>query len=96
VHIVYKNVRFVADLLLFLNSEVTRNAVGTGSSFPCIKQPGYEADHSLPSSVEVMSEWNLMWEQKQIHFLKHCVLFETEDDGPSPESTQSYCNNPFK
>jgi hypothetical protein len=36
-----------------------------------------------------MNEWNLTWEQKQIHFLKHCVLFKTEDNGRSPESMQS-------
>jgi len=42
-----------------LISEVTRNAVGIGSSFPWVEQPGHEADHSLPYSVEVMNEWNL-------------------------------------
>jgi len=78
VHIVYKSVRFIAYLLLFLISEVTRSAMGAGYSFSLVKQPGHEADHSLPSSVEVMNEWNLTWEQKQIHFLKHCVLFTTE------------------
>jgi hypothetical protein len=56
---VYKNVRFLAYLLPFLISEVTRNAVDTGSSFPWVKQPGHEADHSLPSIVEIMNEWNL-------------------------------------
>jgi len=59
VHIVYKNVRFLAYLLLFLISEVTRSAMGGGYSFSLVKQPGHEADHSLPSIVEVMNEWNL-------------------------------------
>jgi len=59
VHSVYKNVRFLAYFLLFLITELTRNAVGTGSSFPWVKQPVHKADHSLSSIVEVMNEWNL-------------------------------------
>jgi hypothetical protein len=30
----------------------------TGGSFPEIKQPGPEADHSPPSSVEVKNAWS--------------------------------------
>jgi hypothetical protein len=56
---VYKNVRFLVSFLLFLISEEIRNAVGTGSSFTWVKQPGHAADHSLPSIVEVTNEWNL-------------------------------------
>jgi len=32
--------------------------VGTGVSFPGVKQPGCEADHSPPSSAEVQIEWS--------------------------------------
>jgi hypothetical protein len=32
--------------------------MGTGGSFPGGKAPGREADHSLPSSVEVKNAWN--------------------------------------
>jgi hypothetical protein len=32
--------------------------VGTRYSFPGVKRPGPEADHSPPSSSEVKNEWN--------------------------------------
>jgi hypothetical protein len=31
--------------------------MGTGSSFPGVKRPGREADHSPPSSAEVKKMW---------------------------------------
>jgi hypothetical protein len=31
--------------------------MGTGSSFPGVKQPGHEADHSPPTSVKVKKSW---------------------------------------
>jgi hypothetical protein len=44
--------------------------MGTGDSFPPIKKPGHEADHSLPSNAEgrnggtippllLISSWNI-------------------------------------
>jgi hypothetical protein len=30
----------------------------TGRSFPGVKRPGREADHSLPSSAEVKNAWS--------------------------------------
>jgi hypothetical protein len=30
--------------------------VGTGVDFPGVKRPGREAEHSLPSSAEVMND----------------------------------------
>jgi hypothetical protein len=32
--------------------------MGTGDSFPEVKRPGGEADHSPPSSVEVRNTWS--------------------------------------
>jgi hypothetical protein len=32
--------------------------MGTRGSFPGVKQPGCEADHSLPSSAEVKNSWS--------------------------------------
>jgi hypothetical protein len=31
--------------------------MGTGSSFPGVKRPGREADHSSPTSAEVKKMW---------------------------------------
>jgi hypothetical protein len=33
-------------------------AVGTGGSFPGVKRPGREADHSPPSIAEVKNAWS--------------------------------------
>jgi hypothetical protein len=35
----------------------TSYTMGTGSSFPGVKQPGREADHSPPASAEVKKIW---------------------------------------
>jgi hypothetical protein len=35
----------------------TSYAVGTGGSFPGVKPPGREADHSPPTSAEVKKTW---------------------------------------
>ncbi|PNF25498.1 hypothetical protein B7P43_G05939, partial [Cryptotermes secundus] len=35
----------------------TSYTVGTGSTFPGVKQPGCEADHSPPTSAEVKKMW---------------------------------------
>jgi len=32
--------------------------MSTGVSFPAVKRPGHEADHSPPSSAEVKNEWS--------------------------------------
>jgi hypothetical protein len=32
--------------------------MGTGGSFPGVKRPGREADHSPPSSAEVKNSWS--------------------------------------
>jgi len=34
------------------------NAMGTEISFPGIKRPGREADHSLPSSADIKNVWS--------------------------------------
>jgi hypothetical protein len=35
----------------------TSYTMGTGSSFPWVKRPGREADHSPPTSAEVKKMW---------------------------------------
>jgi hypothetical protein len=35
----------------------TSYTMGTGGSFPGVKQPGREADHSPPTSAEVKKMW---------------------------------------
>jgi hypothetical protein len=35
----------------------TSYTMGTGSSFPGVKRPGREADHSPPTSAEVNKMW---------------------------------------
>jgi hypothetical protein len=34
------------------------NPMGTGGSFPGVKRPGREVDHSPPSSAEVKNTWS--------------------------------------
>jgi hypothetical protein len=38
---------------IFLSTTASRTALGTRDSFPRVKRPGREADHSYPSSAEV-------------------------------------------
>jgi hypothetical protein len=56
------------ERLLFVNEDFYQNqtgsvvhpasyAIGTGGSFPELKRPGSEADHSPSSSAEVKNVW---------------------------------------
>jgi hypothetical protein len=47
--------------------------MGTSSSFPGIKRPGREADHSLPSSAEV-KECEGLYLHTLIHFMAWCLV----------------------
>jgi hypothetical protein len=47
--------------------------MGTGSSFPGVKRPESEADHSRPSSVEV-KEWVELYLHSQYAFMAWCSI----------------------
>jgi hypothetical protein len=47
--------------------------VGTGDSFPVIKRPGREADHSPPSGAEVKNAWSCTSTSPYVFMAWYCV-----------------------
>jgi hypothetical protein len=57
--------------------------MGTGGSFPGVKQPGCEADHSPPSNAEVKNAWSYT-SNPQHAFVAWCLVKHRDNFIPLP------------